>query len=155
MKKTWVFIINIIIPLVVGLMSAVLSGGSDAFQNFNPPPLTPPPIVFPIVWTILYTLMGISMALVLTSDASVEQKGRCIRIYALQLFFNFLWSILFFRFKAYLLSFFWIVALLIIIAVMIKEFYKASRLAAYLQIPYLVWVAFATYLTLATYILSR
>ena len=155
MKKIWVYVINILIPVLTGLFSAVLSGGSDAFQNFNPPPLTPPAVLFPIVWSILYTLMGISMALVVTSEGSAEQKGKSIKIYALQLFFNFLWSIIFFRFQAYLLASVWIVALLILIALMIKEFYKTSHLAAYLQIPYLIWVTFATYLTIATYILSR
>ena len=155
MKKIWVYIINILIPLAVGGFSAILSGGSDVFQNFNPPPLTPPSVVFPIVWSILYTLMGVSVSLVILSDASPYQKGRCIKIYALQLFFNFLWSILFFKFKVYLLSFIWIIILFVLIAVMIREFYKASRPAAYLQIPYLIWVGFASYLTLATYILSK
>ena len=155
MKKGWLYFINILIPLLVGLLSSVLAGGMDAFKNFNPPPLTPPDIVFPIVWSILYTLMGISMALVLSSDASPYVKSRSVKIYALQLFFNFFWSILFFRFQAYFFSFLWIVALLILIVLMIKEFYKASKAAAYLQSPYLVWVAFATYLTFATFLMSR
>lgn len=155
MKKGWLYFINILIPLLVGLMSSILAGGMESFKNFNPPPLSPPPIAFPIVWTILYTLMGISMALVLSSDAPVSVKSRSVKIYALQLFFNFFWSILFFRFEAYFFSFLWIVALLVLIVLMIREFYKASKVAAYLQIPYLLWVAFATYLTFATFILSR
>ncbi len=155
MKKGWLYFINILIPLLVGGLSSILAGGMEAFENFNPPPLTPPDIVFPIVWSILYTLMGISMALVLSSDASPYVKSQSVKIYALQLFFNFFWSILFFRFKAYLLSFIWIVALWVLIILMIKQFYKASKPAAYLQIPYLIWVTFATYLTLATFILSR
>lgn len=155
MKKGWLYFINILIPLLVGGLSSILAGGMEAFENFNPPPLTPPDIVFPIVWSILYTLMGISMALVLSSDALPYVKSQSVKIYALQLFFNFFWSILFFRFQAYLLSFLWIVALWVLIILMIKQFYKASKPAAYLQIPYLVWVTFATYLTLATFILSR
>lgn len=155
-KRKWViYLINILIPLAVGGLSALFAGGADAFQNFNPPPLTPPAIVFPIVWSILYTLMGISMALVITSSASPMQKEKCIKIYALQLFVNFFWSIIFFRFQAYFLAFLWILLLLWLIVKMIKEFYKASPLAAKLQIPYLIWVSFATYLTFATYILSR
>ena len=155
MRKGWLYFINILIPLLVGFISSVLAGGMESFKNFNPPPLSPPPVAFPIVWTILYTLMGISMALVLSSDAPVSVKSKSVKIYALQLFFNFFWSILFFRFEAYFFSFLWIVALLILIFLMIKEFYKASKVAAYLQIPYLLWVAFATYLTFATFILSR
>ncbi len=155
MRKGWLYFINILIPLLVGFMSSILAGGMESFKNFNPPPLSPPPVAFPIVWTILYTLMGISMALVLSSDAPVSVKSKSVKIYALQLFFNFFWSILFFRFEAYFFSFLWIVALLILIFLMIKEFYKASKVAAYLQIPYLLWVAFATYLTFATFILSR
>lgn len=155
MRKGWLYFINILIPLLVGFMSSILAGGMESFKNFNPPPLSPPPVAFPIVWTILYTLMGISMALVLSSDAPASVKSKSVKIYALQLFFNFFWSILFFRFEAYFFSFLWIVALLVLIILMIKEFYKASKVAAYLQIPYLLWVAFATYLTFATFILSR
>ncbi len=155
MRKGWLYFINILIPLLVGFISSVLAGGMESFKNFNPPPLSPPPIAFPIVWSILYTLMGISMALVLSSDAPASVKSKSVKIYALQLFFNFFWSILFFRFEAYFFSFLWIVALLILIFLMIKEFYKASKVAAYLQIPYLLWVAFATYLTFATFLMSR
>ena len=155
-KRKWViYLVNILIPLAVGGLSSLFAGGADAFKNFNPPPLTPPAPVFPIVWSILYTLMGISMALIVTSSASSLQKENCIKIYAIQLLVNFLWSILFFRFEAYLLSFLWIVLLWVLIIIMIKEFYKAVPVAAYLQIPYLVWVTFATYLTLATYIISK
>lgn len=153
MSKLKIFALNIFIPIAVGGLSALLSGGSDAFTGFQKAPLTPPPIVFPIVWAVLYTLMGISMALIILNGTEKE-KNESIKIYTIQLVLNFFWSIIFFRFKAYLFAFFWIVALLVSIIYMIKTFYKAYHLSAYLQIPYLIWVAFATYLTLATYLIN-
>ncbi|MGN1138248.1 MAG: TspO/MBR family protein, partial [Ruminococcus sp.] len=71
-----------------------------------------------------------------------------------QLLINFFWPIIFFNFSAYLLSSIWIIVLLISIIVMIKLFYDIDKIAAYLQIPYLIWVVFATYLTIAITILN-
>jgi len=153
MSKFKIYAVNILIPLAVGGLSALFAGGSDAFSGFQKAPLTPPGFIFPIVWTILYTLMGISMALIIINGTEKE-KRESVKIYTLQLILNFFWSIIFFRFKAFLLAFFWIVALLFSIIAMIKTFYKSYPLSAYLQIPYLIWVTFATYLTLATYLIN-
>lgn len=144
-------IICILIPLAIGALSALFSGNMS-YSGLNKPPLSPPSIVFPVVWTILYILMGISSYLVCTSDE--PDKGKAIRVYAAQLFFNFFWSIIFFRFENYLLAFIWLLALIALIVLMIYRFYKIKPLAAYLQVPYLLWCTFAAYLNFMIYYLN-
>ena len=148
------FLICIAIPLGVGLLSALLTRGSmEAFGNLNQPPLSPPAWLFPVVWTILYILMGISLYLITGLDKSVE-RDRSIFLFALQLFFNFMWSIFFFNLQFYFFSFVWLVALWALILLMIMSMKKVSPLAAYLNIPYAIWVTFAGYLNLAISILN-
>lgn len=144
-------IICILIPLAIGALSALFSGNMS-YSGLNKPPLSPPPIVFPVVWTILYILMGISSYLVCTSDS--PDKRKAIRVYTAQLFFNFFWSIIFFRFENYLLAFIWLLALIALIVLMIYRFYKIKPLAAYLQVPYLLWCIFAAYLNFMIYYLN-
>lgn len=117
------------------------------------PPLSPPPLVFPVVWTILYALMGISAARVaLTADTLERRQG--LWIFGLQLAMNFFWSILFFRFQMFGLALIWLAVLWGVILWMITVFARVEPLAARLQIPYLVWVAFAGYLNLGVWILN-
>ena len=117
------------------------------YESLTLPSLAPPGITFPIVWTILYILMGISAYL-------ISQKDKVPTIYYIQLFVNALWSIIFFVFKLRLLAFFWIVLLIFLVVIMIYKFYKIDKTAAYLQIPYLLWIAFASYLNLSIYLLN-
>ena len=145
-------IIAILIPLAVGSLSALISGNMALYSTINKPAFSPPSIVFPIVWTILYVLMGISSYIIYSSD-SVD-KTKALKIYALQLFFNFCWSILFFRYNLYLLSFLWLVILIVLICIMIKDFYKINPAAAYLQIPYLLWCIFAAFLNFSIYTMN-
>ena len=145
-------IIAILIPLAVGSFSALISGNMALYSTINKPAFSPPSIVFPIVWTILYVLMGISSYIIYSSDSA--HKTRALKIYALQLFFNFCWSILFFRYNLYLLSFLWLVILIVLICIMIKDFYKINPAAAYLQIPYLLWCIFAAFLNFSIYTMN-
>ena len=156
-KKIRSFIIAIIIPLAVGGLSALLTMGSmDLYETIIQPPLSPPAILFPIVWTILYTLMGISSGIIYNSQGGTEaSRNNALAVYALQLFINFIWSIIFFNLRAFLPAFILILVLWVLIIVMIIRFYKIDKTAALLQIPYLLWVTFAAYLTLAIYILNR
>ena len=149
------YIISILIALGVGGLSALLTMGNMK-GDFISPPLSPPPVLFPIVWTVLYTLMGISFALVYEKgkEENIDISG-ALGIYLIQLAVNFFWSIIFFNMQAYLFAFLWIILLGVLIITMIKRFYEISPLAAYLQIPYLLWVTFAAYLNLAIYILNR
>lgn len=145
-------IISILIPLAVGSLSALLSGNMSTFSTLNKPALNPPAILFPIVWTILYILMGISSYMIYTSNS--PDAPMALKTYFIQLFFNFCWSIIFFGFSQYLLSFLWLVILIILIYIMIQQFYKINPTAAYLQIPYLLWCIFAAYLNLFIYIMN-
>ena len=115
------------------------------------PPLSPPGIVFPIVWTILYILMGISYFLA-TKDN--EDNKELDQIYLLQLLVNFMWPIIFFVLEMYFTAFLWIILLLILVIVMIKALLNVNKVSGYLQIPYLIWLLFATYLNLGITLLN-
>jgi tryptophan-rich sensory protein len=110
------------------------------------PPITPPGWIIGAVWTVLYLLMGISLFLVLEEDRGRPEVRRGIGLFALQLGLNVLWSLLFFGLKYPLLAFIGIVLLWGAIAATLLQFLKVSRPAAYLLIPYLAWVSFATFL---------
>lgn len=154
--KKSVLVICIAIPLIVGVAAALLSGGGmEAFATLNKPPLSPPAWLFPVAWTILYTLMGISSYLVLSSDASETQIQSAMNIYARQLLVNFLWPTFFFNFQWYLFSFFWLVLLWMLVLIMIWKFKDISKVAAYLNIPYLLWLTFAGYLNFSIWLLNR
>lgn len=148
-------LINLFIPLAVGGLSALLTMNSmESFEKINQPPLSPPGWLFPVVWTILYILMGISAYLVTTGSATDKQKRNAFIVYGIQLFFNFLWSIIFFNREDYLFAFVWLVILWVLIIANIVLFYRISKPAGLLLIPYLLWVTFAGYLNFAIYLLN-
>ena len=155
-EKVKIYSISIFIALAVGGLSALLSSGSmNLYENIKVPPLAPPSILFPIVWSVLYILMGISAALVFMDEASSDsEKQTALYLYAASLFFNFAWSIIFFNMQAFLLSFLWLIVLFVLIIQTIKAYLPISPLAAYLQIPYAVWVCFAGYLNFAIWVLN-
>lgn len=146
------FIIALLIPLAVGAVSSLISGTMMA-PTFIQPSFSPPGYLFPIVWTILYILMGISSYLVYTSDSPA--KPAALLVYAIQLVFNFFWTILFFRFSLYGLAFLWLLVLIGLIVIMICLFSKIRPAAAYFQLPYLLWCLFAAYLNFAVYMLNK
>lgn len=148
MQKAKPYIISVLIALAVGGLSALLTmGNMDIYDQIIKPSFAPPGIVFPIVWAILYVLMGIS-------SARIYIKGGNLFYYTIQLILNFFWSIIFFNLNAFLLAFVWLVILWIFILLMIVSFFRTDKLAAYLQIPYLLWVTFAGWLTLMVYMLN-
>lgn len=149
------YAIGIAIPLAVGGLAAFLTRESmDIYDTINTPPLAPPGILFPIVWTILYVLMGIGSVLVLEGVAPADRRRSALALYGIQLVVNFFWSILFFEKQAFLFSFVWLCLLWVLIVAMLVSFRRISRPAAWLQIPYLLWVSFAGYLNLAIYLLN-
>lgn len=148
-------LINVVFAELVGAVSALLSGGfRELYTSAVQPPLAPPPVVFPIVWAILYALMGISAYLIF-SESSSPERSVSIGLYAAQLFVNFLWSIIFFRFEAFGLAAFTAVLLAALVAAMILSFRKVNKLAAILNFPYLAWSIFAVYLAFGVRILNR
>ena len=155
-SKSKALIISLLISLGVGALSGFLTKDSmKTFESLVKPALSPPGFIFPIVWTLLFVLMGVSAYLVWTSDAPRIQKQRALAVYGVQLAINFLWSIIFFNLDAYLFAFVWLLLLWLMIILMIYLFGKISRTAAYLQIPYLLWVSFAGYLNMAIYLLNK
>ena len=153
MKNIKAFIISVLIPLAVGGLSALLSrNGMMSFDIVQKPPLTPPAILFPIAWTILYVLMGIASYFVFTSDSPLKESA--LRVYGIQLVFNFFWSIFFFNLSAYLFSFFWLLVMWFLIIICTLLFYAIDKKSAYLMLPYLAWVTFAGYLNLGVYFLN-
>ena len=142
----------ILIPVLVGGIVGFFISGSIDYNSLEKPFLSPPSITFPIVWTILYILMGISYA-ILESNSLVNSKINSI--YYLQLFFNPLWPIAFFLLKWRLFAFIWIIILAVLIIIMIARFYEKQKTAAWLQVPYLLWALFATYLNFGVYLLNR
>ncbi len=153
MKIQWKkLIVCIAIPLAVGSLSALLIQNSmETFNSINKPLLAPPAWLFPIVWTILYILMGIASYLVLVSN---KENRMALTVYCIQLIFNFLWSIIFFNLKLYLLAFIWLIILWLLIFKTASLFYQISKPAGYLMLPYLLWVTFAGYLNYFIYLLN-
>lgn len=156
-KNIKTYIISIAIALAVGGLAAFLTRNSmDIYSEIILPPLAPSSILFPIVWTVLYVFMGIGSARVYQLRRSAPRATeKALTYYAMNLIANFTWSIIFFNFRAYLAAFFWLLLLLYIIIKMIISFEKVSPFAAYLQIPYALWVTFAGYLNFSIWYLNK
>lgn len=152
MKKAWAYILPTLLCFALGGLAGWLQ--QDAINNWYPylikPALTPPASVFPIAWSIIYLCMGISAGLVLTSGS--PRRNGVMTVWYFQLAFNFLWSILFFVCRSPLLGMIDIVVLDALVLLYIARSAKVRSAAAWLFVPYLCWIAFATYLN--AYILA-
>ncbi|MBQ4429713.1 MAG: tryptophan-rich sensory protein [Clostridia bacterium] len=152
-NPTKTYIISIAVALGAGLVSSLVSMGKQGeYAALKQPPLSPPGWLFPVVWTILFILMGISAARVYLNTP--EDFPFALKLYCLQLVLNVLWTPLYFALNLRLAAFVLLLILLGTVIYMTVEFKKIDRTAAYLQIPYIVWLLFAGYLNLATYILN-
>lgn len=150
--KTYAF--YILLTQAVGGLSAVLT--KNGVENFKAVPksiLTPPDKVFPIAWSILYLLMALGAARVSLSNSL--NKDNALSLYYIQLAINFTWSIIFFNAADYMFSLILIIMLLFMIIAMALSFAKSDKAAALLQIPYILWVSFASYLTYCVYVLNK
>ena len=150
------YAIGIAIPMTVGIASAALTKDSmDVYEGLNTPPLSPPSVIFPIVWTILFILMGISSATVYTKrERFPEAARRGLIYYGASLALNLSWSIIFFNLQAALLALGVLIILLYCIIKTICEYRRVCPAAAYLQIPYALWVGFAGYLNAGIWLLN-
>ena len=124
----------ILVPLSLGTLVGIVTSTNSNIDSIIPS------WIFPIVWTILYILMGISSYFV------YEDTNKIPRIYIIQLIFNLLWSFIFFTFKLQTLAFIWILFLILLVIIMIREFLSKNKLSGYLQIPYLIWLFIAAIL---------
>lgn len=150
MKLNKKLIVYILIPLLVGFLGNLLGGSTDIYDKITTPSFAPPGFLFPIVWSILYILMGISAYLVSKNTDSKD----ALTIYYVQLGVNALWSLFFFRLNWFLFSSLWIILLLCLVIYMIYLFSKLNKTAAYLQIPYTLWLTFALILNSSIYLLN-
>lgn len=147
-------ILYIVITIVIGNLPSIFIFNeiSSVYDLINKPPLSPPGILFPIIWLILYILMGISYYIVIKKGE--KYSGEVKLIYFLQLIINALWTPIFFYFKQYFLAFTWILMIIVLVIFMITKFYKIDKKAAYLQLPYIVWLIYAAYLNFGVFVLN-
>ena len=147
MNKYLKLILCILVPLLIGAVSGIATASSvnDWFLTIKKPVFNPPNYLFAPVWTVLYILMGISFYMVLQTPY-LKSKKDAIAIFVIQLVLNFCWSFLFFKFQLIGAAFIEIILIWISIICMIYAFYKINKSAAYLQLPYLLWVSFASVL---------
>ena len=144
--------VYILFPVVLGGLVGLIINKYIDYSTLSKPPVSPPKILFPIVWTIIYLLMGISYYIY---KREYNEKGDITTyIYYIQLIVNILWSFIFFVFKLRFLAVLWIILLLLFVILLMIKFYEKNKLSTYLNILYLLWVMFATYLTIGIYILN-
>ncbi|MBR2041752.1 MAG: tryptophan-rich sensory protein [Oscillospiraceae bacterium] len=154
LKKYLPYIISVLISLGIGGLSAYLTKESmPIYSAINRPALSPPPELFPIVWSILFVLMGIAAAIIWCSNG--RKIDSALIFYGFQLVFNFCWTLIFFNFREYFAAFIWLIMLLVLIGITAVKFFKISRTAGWLLVPYFAWVAFAGYLNYMIWILNR
>ena len=154
-KNIIALIISILLAEGIGFLSGFLSMTSSSdYQNFNKPTFAPPGWVFPIVWTILFFLMAIAAYRIWMSGKSGEDVTKALFLYGTQLFYNFLWSIIFFRFRLYAIAFLELLVLLVFILLTTFEFYRIDKPSAYLMFPYIAWVSFAGVLNYTIFMLN-
>ncbi len=154
MGKAVKFIISLALPLTAGLTGSFFTRSSVTtwYQTLNKPLFNPPDYVFAPVWTLLYLLMGVSFFLIW--NIKNNNKKPAVAVYFIQLFFNFLWSAVFFGLRNPLAGLFDIILLQALIAVTILFFHRIHAKASYLLIPYLGWVTFASVLNFSIVLLN-
>ena len=152
MNTLIIYVKSILLPLVLGTTVSFITSGSMDLSMLIQPSFAPPAILFPIVWSILYTLMGVSYAILKSKNLITDKINE---IYYSQLFVNLTWSIIFFVFKLKLFAYLWILLLIVLVVLMIKEFYDKNKTAGLIQIPYFIWIVFASFLNLSIYLLNR
>ena len=149
-KRNSTLLIFIAITLAVGFGGSLLGGDTAIYETIKTPSFAPPGWLFPVVWTILYILMGYSAYLVYNE----RDYSTALYMYFLQLAVNALWNLFFFRLNWFGFSTMWLAVLIVCVASMIYLFYLSNKKAAYLQIPYFLWIGFAFVLNLSIYYLN-
>jgi len=149
-------LVSLILPIGLGSLAGIFTTKEIAgwYAFLNKPSFNPPSYLFGPVWTALYILMGVSM-FIIWNTPKTELRQKALAIFGIQLFFNFWWSILFFSFHTVFLSVIDILLMWTLIIYMISLFKRIKPVAAYLQIPYLLWVSFATVLNISIWYLNR
>lgn len=140
------------LPVVVGALSAAIAGDMSK-KDYAQPPLSPPAWVFPIVWTVLYLMMGFASYLTYRDcDYILNDAMKC---FFYQLFVNFAWSIVFFRFEYYTAAVVVLIALLLLTVGTTVQFFGVNKTAGKLMVPYIIWLIFALYLNVGVAVMNR
>jgi benzodiazapine receptor len=149
-------IVSIAICQMAGIIGSffTVSSVSTWYQTLNKPFFNPPGWLFGPVWIILYLLMGISLYIVWNKGVKSKQSKIAVTLFGAQLVLNSLWSIIFFGLKSPLFAFIEIIVLWIAIVSTIIYFYRISKTASYLLLPYIIWVSFASVLNFFIYYLN-
>jgi translocator protein len=148
--------VSLFIPLYAGLFGGLATASSVSvwYPTLIKPFFNPPGWIFGPVWILLYILMGLSLFIIWENGLDKETSRIAIVIFACQLILNIFWSFAFFGFMAPALGLVVILMLLAGIALMIYSFYHISKFAAFLNVPYFLWVLFATVLNIAIVVLN-
>lgn len=138
--------ISILVCLMIGFLASIATQSSVTtwYTTINKPSFTPPNALFAPVWTILYIMMGIAAGIVWSRGLHHIWVKTALYHFVFQLLFNALWSIVFFSLQEVFWALLTIITLLVLIGLTIKWFKVVNKTAAYLLIPYLLWVLFAT-----------
>ncbi len=155
MNSVLKLIISLALPLTVGAVAGIFTARAIPtwYATLNQPSFNPPNWLFGPVWTLLYLLMGISLYWI-WSMAPGKERNLALMAFGVQLLLNFGWSFLFFYYKTLGLALVEIAILWVSIVVMLMLFRRVKPLAAYINIPYLLWVSFATILNAAYFRLN-
>ncbi len=148
------FVFSLILCVGGGWLTGLVTQHSvkEWYPQLIKPYGTPPDMVFPIVWTLLYVLMAISLTIIWAGKS--EQKAKALFLFFSQLILNFAWSLLFFYLKSPGLALIDIAFLLLLVVLTINAFWKQSSVAAYLLVPYVVWVSYASYLNFCIWVFN-
>ncbi len=149
-------IVSIFIAEGVGALSGYLGmANTQAYDSLIKPSFTPPSWLFGRVWPVLYLLMGIAAYRIWMKGRGEISTTKALVLYSIQLFLNFMWSIIFFRWRLIGLAFFELMLLLIFILLTTFEFFKFDKIAGFLMIPYILWVSFAGVLNYTFWMLNN
>ena len=148
-------VISISVCIVAGIIGSVFTISSIPvwYDTLNKPFFNPPGWLFAPVWAILYILMGIALFFIWKAP-KVKKTNEGLMLFGAQLVFNVIWTIVFFGFRSVIGGVLSIVILLILIVMTTLQFYRIDKRAAYLMLPYLLWVCFATMLNVSIYLLN-
>ncbi|MCH7408012.1 tryptophan-rich sensory protein [Belliella sp. DSM 111904] len=154
MKKWQIFLVSIAIPLLAGFVGSLSTASSvnSWYATLEKPPFNPPSWLFAPVWTVLYLMIGVVLYILWTSKHPLKKQA--LKLFAIQMVLNFLWSPAFFGLESPMLGLFAIIPLWISILVCIRVFKPISAISSYLMIPYFLWVSFATILNFSIWYLN-
>lgn len=151
-------------PYIISIAAALFAGGLSGFivrndvyiyHYIEKPAFSPPVFIFPIVWLPLYIIMGVSCARIwLQRKIYAYEVMDALLSYSLQLVLSFFWTIIFFNMRTFLFSFIWLIILWSSVLKMMFKFSVLDKTAAWLNIPYVLWVTFTGYLNFMIYVLN-